>query len=131
MCHHLKKIVSCDYDIDIDKFTEIFDREIVQPYNEKIKSEMDYVNRQVKDAFVKMERSFKEKKEKVQEKVPKEKEVYEKSSLMRIPLNILKFPRRETLFYHFITFTIYTYYPSPSCRLPCRLPCPASAVAPF
>jgi hypothetical protein len=41
MCHHLKEIVSCDYDYDmkefVDKFTEIFDREIVQPsfYNPK------------------------------------------------------------------------------------------------
>ena len=83
MCHHLKKIVSCDYDIDIDKFTEIFDREIVQPYNEKIKSEMDYVNRQVKDAFLKMERSFYNPKKSLKKK--KKKSLKKKKSMRSPP----------------------------------------------
>ena len=80
MCHHLKKIVSCDYDIDIDKFT---DREIVQPYNEKIKREMEYVNRQVKDAFVKMERSFYNPKKSLKKK--KKKSLKKKKSMRSPP----------------------------------------------
>jgi len=85
MCHHLKKIVSCDYDTKefVDKFTEIFDREIVQPYNEKIKREMDYVNRQVTDVFVKMERSFYNPKKSLKKK--KKKSLKKKKSMRSPP----------------------------------------------